>query len=319
MRITIVTPSLNRGAMLADALESVVAQNDQDVEHIVVDGGSTDMTAGVLSRFPNVKVLTEQDRNLYEALNKGVRAATGEIIGFLNTDDRLSAGALKLVRQMFSGRPSARIVAGAVDVVKVDDTSRVKRVRFDDPRFLRLRLQSIFSGVAFLNGCFFRRDTLLALNGFDERFGLIADKDLLLRAAARGLETAITRQVIYEYGCHEGSLTMNISRPSLAIAEESYEAASAGLDSPAEESVAAAYRAWHAWSAGYNVLANIRYGKWRRAGAVVSKSFATEKWWIIRFLPMVACHLAELRLRRGKSPDEKISTTAGHQAQPKGS
>src|SRR5436190_1517738 len=80
---------------------------------------------------------------------------------------------------------------------------------FDDARFLRLRLQSIFSGVAFLNGCFFRHDALAALNGFDERFRLIADKDLLLRAAARGFETVMTRHVIYEYGCHAGSLTMN--------------------------------------------------------------------------------------------------------------
>jgi glycosyltransferase involved in cell wall biosynthesis len=311
MRITIVTPSLNRGSMLADALESVIAQNDQDVEHIVVDGGSTDMTADVLSHFPNVKVVAEKDRNLYEALNKGVRAATGEIIGFLNTDDRLSPGALQRVRQLFLDRPSAQIVSGAVDVVKVDDASRVTRTRFDDVRFLRLRLQSIFSGVSFLNGCFFRRDVLLALNGFDERFRLIADKDLLLRAAARRFDTAVTRDVIYEYGCHEGSLTMNISRPSLAIAEESYEAAKAGLANASEGDAAAAYRAWHAWSAGYNILASIRYGRWRRARTVVSESFANDKWWVIRFLPMVVQHVMELRLRRGKSPAESISTTAG--------
>jgi glycosyltransferase involved in cell wall biosynthesis len=311
MRITIVTPSLNRGSMLTDALESVIAQDDRDVEHIVVDGGSTDMTASVLSRFPNVKVIMERDRNLYEALNKGVRAATGEIIGFLNTDDRLSPGALQLIRQLFSDRPSAQIVSGGVDVVKVDDASRVTRTRFDDVRFLRLRLQSIFSGVAFINGCFFRREALLALNGFDERFRLIADKDLLLRAAARRFDMAVTRGVIYEYGCHDGSLTMNISRPSLAIAEESYEAARAGRANASEGDAAAAYRAWHAWSAGYNILANIRYGRWRRARAVVSESFANDKWWVIRFLPMVVQHVAELRLRRGKSPAESISTTAG--------
>ena len=97
MRITIVTPSLNRGSMLADALESVVAQNDPDLEHIVVDGGSTDTTAEVLARFPTVKVLRGADRNLYEALNKGVRAATGDVIGFLNTDDRLSPERADLV------------------------------------------------------------------------------------------------------------------------------------------------------------------------------------------------------------------------------
>jgi glycosyltransferase involved in cell wall biosynthesis len=309
MRITIVTPSLNRGSMLADALESVTAQNDRDVEHIVVDGGSTDMTATVLSRFPHVKVVVEQDRNLYEALNKGVRAATGEVIGFLNTDDRLAPEALQLVRQLFADRPAAQIVAGAVDVVKVDDASRVSRLRFDDERFLRLRLQSIFSGVSFLNGCFFRREALLLLNGFNERFGLIADKDLLLRAAARRFETAMIRQVIYEYGCHEGSLTMNISRPSLALAEESFAAASVGFATATEGATAAAYRAWHAWSAGYNILANLRYGRWRQAGAVVSEAFAKDKLWAVRFFPMVVRHVMELRLRRGKSADEAMATT----------
>src|SRR5437588_7171695 len=310
MRITIVTPSLNRGSMLAGALESVIAQNDPDLEHIVVDGGSTDTTAEVLARFPTVTVLREADRNLYEALNKGMRRATGDVIGFLNTDDRLAPGALRLVRQLFAQQPSAQIVAGAVDVVKVDRASEVSRRRFDDARFLRLRLQSIFSGVAFLNGCFFRRDALVALDGFDERFRLIADKDLLLRAAARRFETAMTRQVVYEYGFHEGSLTMNISRPSLAVAEESYEAARAGLVRPLEEGTAAAYREWHAWSAGYDVLANLRYRRWRRARAVISESFANDRWWPIRFLPMVLQHLRELPLRRGKPANVSVSGTA---------
>jgi glycosyltransferase involved in cell wall biosynthesis len=309
MRITIVTPSLNRGSMLADALESVVAQNDPDLEHIVVDGGSTDTTAQVLARFPTVKVVREADRSLYEALNKGMRAATGDVIGFLNTDDRLAPGALRLVRQLFAQQPSAQIVAGAVDVVKVDGAGEVSRRRFDDPRFLRLRLQSIFSGVAFLNGCFFRRDALVALNEFDERFRLIADKDLLLRATARRFETVMTRQIIYEYGCHEGSLTMNISRPSLAVAQESYEAARAGLARPSE-GTAAAYREWHAWSAGYDILANLRYRRWRRAWAVISESFANDRWWPIRFLPMVLQHLVELPLRRGKRVDESTSSRA---------
>ena len=104
---------------------------------------------------------------------------------------------------------------------------------------------------------------------------------------------------------------MNISRPSLAVAEESYEAARAGLANATEDGAVAAYRALHAWAAGYNVLASIRYGRWRRARAVVSESFANDKWWAIRFLPMVAQHVAELRLRRGRLPDESISTTAG--------
>jgi cellulose synthase/poly-beta-1,6-N-acetylglucosamine synthase-like glycosyltransferase len=92
--ISIITASLNRAPMLAQAIESVERQGFDDYEHIIVDGCSTDGTTDLLAQHPRLKVIREPDRNVYDALNKGLRAATGSIVVLLNSDDLLAPGAL---------------------------------------------------------------------------------------------------------------------------------------------------------------------------------------------------------------------------------
>ena len=77
-RLSIVTPCLNRAATIGAAIDSVLAQGEPGVQHIVVDGGSTDGTAEILARYPHLTVIREKDRNLYDAINKGLRAARGD-------------------------------------------------------------------------------------------------------------------------------------------------------------------------------------------------------------------------------------------------
>ena len=86
-RISIVTPSFNQGRYIASTIESVLAQEYPNVEHIVVDGSSTDGTVEILKQYPHLKTFSEPDRGQGEAINKGFRLATGEIWGFLNSDD----------------------------------------------------------------------------------------------------------------------------------------------------------------------------------------------------------------------------------------
>ena len=83
LKISIVTPSSNQGAYIACAIESVLSQNYMDVEHIIVDNCSTDETSKVLARYPHLKVICEKDQGQSDALNKGFKAATGDIIGWL--------------------------------------------------------------------------------------------------------------------------------------------------------------------------------------------------------------------------------------------
>src|SRR5918992_2241290 len=85
--VSVVTPSLNQGRYLREAIESVRAQTYSPIEHVVVDGGSTDETLDILSEYDHLRWVSEPDRGQSHALNKGFAMATGEIFGWLNADD----------------------------------------------------------------------------------------------------------------------------------------------------------------------------------------------------------------------------------------
>src|SRR5215217_4034122 len=106
-RITVVTPCLNAAGTLAGCLASVREQDYPDLEHVVVDGGSTDGTLDLLRADGRVRFISEPDEGRPDAANKGVRMATGDVIGFLNADDRYDPGALQAVGDAFERHPEA--------------------------------------------------------------------------------------------------------------------------------------------------------------------------------------------------------------------
>lgn len=88
MRVSIITVTYNSAATLAHTMQSVKMQDYGDIEHVLVDGGSKDQTLSIIQSFPHVaKWLSEKDNGLYDAINKGIQMATGDIIGILNSDD----------------------------------------------------------------------------------------------------------------------------------------------------------------------------------------------------------------------------------------
>lgn len=88
MKISIVTPTFNSAATLRDTLDSVRMQDYGDVEHIIVDGGSRDETLDIARQYPHVsRIISEPDRGLYDAMNKGLGLASGEVVAVLNSDD----------------------------------------------------------------------------------------------------------------------------------------------------------------------------------------------------------------------------------------
>ena len=88
MKVSIITATYNSAATFADTLRSVESQTYKDIEHIIVDGQSNDATLEIVSEFPHVtKVISEKDNGIYDAMNKGIKLATGEILGILNSDD----------------------------------------------------------------------------------------------------------------------------------------------------------------------------------------------------------------------------------------
>ena len=113
MKISIVTATYNSGESLRDTLESVLSQTYDDYEHIIVDGGSTDNTLDILREYEpryngRLKWHSEPDRGIYDAMNKGIARATGELVGLLNSDDFYTSDGLYR-RKLSIGRGGCRV------------------------------------------------------------------------------------------------------------------------------------------------------------------------------------------------------------------
>lgn len=112
-RISLVTPSYQQAAFLEATLESVLSQNYPDIEFSVRDGGSTDGSVAILERYADrVPFVSERDGGQADAINRGFRTATGEVMGWLNSDDVLLPGALAAVGEAFAKNPELVLVYG---------------------------------------------------------------------------------------------------------------------------------------------------------------------------------------------------------------
>ena len=130
MKISIVTACYNSARTIADTLDSVIAQSYPDIEHVVVDGGSTDGTLDAVARHGGriARVISERDRGIYDALNKGIAASSGDVIAFLHSDDIYAdADVVRQVARQISSE-SLDALYGDAAFVKGDDFQRVVRV-----------------------------------------------------------------------------------------------------------------------------------------------------------------------------------------------
>ncbi len=119
---SIITPSYNQGKYIGKTIRSVLSQSCADFEYLVFDGGSNDETIPVLKSFnDSIRWISEPDRGQAHAVNKGLAAAQGEIIGWLNSDDIYYPDALKTVHDFFESHPEAEILYGMADHIDQND------------------------------------------------------------------------------------------------------------------------------------------------------------------------------------------------------
>ncbi len=208
-RISIVTSSYNQGEFIARTIESVLAQDYPNVEHIVVDGMSTDGTANVLTRYPHLKVIREPDRGQADAINKGFRAATGEILGFLNSDDTIEPGALQAVAGAIDPGAGRHIVMGRCRFIDEDDMF----IGVEHPSAFEshLRVLEIWKGHCLPQpAVFWTRLVWEACGPLDVAEGLMLDYDLFCRFSQRYAFHRID-PVLANYRLHTLSKTSSVS------------------------------------------------------------------------------------------------------------
>lgn len=121
-KISVITPSFNQVDFIERTIKSVLSQNYPNLEYLVMDGGSTDGTVEVLKKYgPKITWRSEKDEGQGDAINKGLKLAKGEILGYLNSDDTLEPGALRLVGEFFQRHPNTMWAFGRCRIIDEND------------------------------------------------------------------------------------------------------------------------------------------------------------------------------------------------------
>lgn len=179
MRLSIVTPSYNQGRYIERTIQSVLDQGYPELEYWVIDGGSTDETLDIVRQYEDrLQWISEKDKGQGDAVNKGFQRATGDVIGWLNSDDTYTPGAFEKVMKVFNERPEVDFVSG--DIYMIDEQDHPLRYRRAGPFNLRHLVRMGVSYV-FQPSVFFRKSLLDQVGGCDLSFKHGIDYDLWCR------------------------------------------------------------------------------------------------------------------------------------------
>lgn len=205
MKISIVTISYNQAGFLERAIRSVINQDYPDIEYIVVDPGSTDGSRKIIERYRDRidKVIFEPDSGPADGLNKGFSKATGDILGYLNSDDAYLPGTFGKVSEAFRLSPECKVIYGHGYIV--DSAGRVNR-RFYSDRFTPWRFVH-GSAVVMQQSTFFRRDAFLTAGGFNKKNPIWWDAELLLDFSMNNMKMRVVNDFWALFTIHDESIT----------------------------------------------------------------------------------------------------------------
>ncbi len=181
MKISIITITYNSAATVEDTIKSVVMQDYPDIEYLIIDGKSKDTTLKIAEKYADriSKIVSEKDKGLYDALNKGIKHASGDIIGMLHSDDLYAhPQVIRHIAETFKNNPDAEGVYADLVFVNRNDTNKI----------MRTWESGVYKEGDFLKGWmpphptfFVRRECYEKFGGFNTELKLSADYELMLR------------------------------------------------------------------------------------------------------------------------------------------
>ena len=205
MKVSIVTISYNQGRFLEQCIQSVLQQSYPDIEYIVVDPGSTDGSREIVQKYSNriSKIILEPDNGPADGLNKGFQSASGDIYGYLNSDDYLLPTAVSKMVNAFHKKTVTDVISAHGFVV--DGQGSILHREFSWPFSLKSYVAGC--GTVMQQATFFRADIFRQTQGFNITNTTCWDGELMVEMALKGAEFALLNQFIACFRIHPGSIS----------------------------------------------------------------------------------------------------------------
>lgn len=182
--VSIITPSYNQGKYIRETIESVLNQDYENIEYIVIDGKSTDETLDILSEYEGrITIVSENDKGQSDAINKGFKIAQGSIVGWLNSDDVYEPGCISRVVEYFNNNHRLSLLYGEGYII--DESSNKVKVFEPTQEFDYWKLVNFWDYIM-QPATFFSMDSLRKVGFLDESLEYCMDWDLWIRLAAVG-------------------------------------------------------------------------------------------------------------------------------------
>jgi glycosyltransferase involved in cell wall biosynthesis len=208
MKISIITPSYNQGSFIEEAIQSVKNQDYANFEHIIVDNCSTDTTKDILDKYPHLTVIREPDQGQSDALNKGFKQATGDIVGWLNADDKYLLGCFNCVVNFLKANPTTDIAYGNYYWINEKGLLLKKRRELDFDLFMLKYLHTLYIPST---ATFLRYKVFMDGNFLDTNLKYAMDYDLFLRLALKGYSFKHINRFLADFRWHKDSKSSNAS------------------------------------------------------------------------------------------------------------
>lgn len=183
MKISIITVCLNSERTIEQTIQSVIGQDYENCEYIIIDGGSTDRTLEIIDKYRNniSIIISEHDNGTYAAMNKGISLATGDIIGIINSDDWYEPGVFKLVAKHFE-ESGAELIYGRVNVF--EKNRQTEKSVLNDLENIRYEMAIPHPSV------FIKKKIYTTYGLFEQKYKIAADYELMLRLYTKGVKFA---------------------------------------------------------------------------------------------------------------------------------
>lgn len=205
-RITVVTPSYNQGPYIEETIQSIIGQQYPNLEYFVVDGGSKDETVSIIEKY-SAHInwwVSEKDRGQTDAINKGFKRATGDIVNWINSDDILYPDALFHIAQTYMANPEAGFVYGKTQ--RFNSKGPMEMMQHDVPD---LPLMYYYYFPYGQQGCFYKKSILEKIGFLNESLHFSMDFDLFIRLHLHA-KTVKTDFLVGGFRDHEASKTNNL-------------------------------------------------------------------------------------------------------------